>query len=190
MKKIIILIGKTFFKQYIWSWNLSQQNKYRKLRANRWIWAKMAAMEMEKGKLKRTRKPRGPYFSYLSSPTKLIPQRTLYSQNQSNRKRFLHDRDKVGASVLARKWTPSRINENILFTKSAITSECHNIFGWNKKHYFNEWLGQTMSLSILIFWESLWPKFYPKWSKLVQNALFPLFSEWFLVFLLKHSSKQ
>ena len=30
MKKIIILIGKTFFKQYIWSWNLSQQNKYRK----------------------------------------------------------------------------------------------------------------------------------------------------------------
>ena len=28
MKKIIILIGKIFFKQYIWPWNLSQQNKY------------------------------------------------------------------------------------------------------------------------------------------------------------------
>ena len=38
-------------------------------------------------------------------------------------------------------WT----NQNVLFTKSAITSECHNIFGWNKKHYFNEWLGQAMS---------------------------------------------
>ena len=94
-------------------------------------------------------------------------------------------------SVLARKWLSSWINENILFTKSAITSECHNIFGWNKKYYFNEWVGQTMSLSILIFWESLWPKFYPilpqNWA---QNALFPLFSELFLVFLLKHSSKQ
>ena len=54
----------------------------------------MAAMEMEKGKLKRTRKPRGPYFSYLSSPTKLIPQRTLYRQNQ-NHKRLLYDSDKV-----------------------------------------------------------------------------------------------
>ena len=27
-------------------------------------------------------------------------------------------------------------NENILFTKSAITSECHNIFWWNKKQLF------------------------------------------------------
>ena len=94
-------------------------------------------------------------------------------------------------SVLARKWLSSWINENILFTKSAITSECHNIFGWNKKYYFNEWVGQTMSLSILIFWESLWPKFYPifpqNWA---QNAFFPLFSELFLVFFLKHSSKQ
>ena len=58
----------------------------------------MAAMEMEKGKLKRTRKPRGSYFSYLSSPTKLIPQRTLYRQNQ-NHKRLLYDSDKVGNAI-------------------------------------------------------------------------------------------
>ena len=62
-----------------------------------------------------------------------------------------------------RKWPLFWTNENVLFTKSAITSECHNIFGWNKKH-FNEWLGQTMSLSNLIFWQSLWPNFNPKWS--------------------------
>ena len=71
-----------------------------------------------------------------------------------------------------------------------ITFECHNILGWNKKHYFNEWLGQTMSRSILIFWQSLWPNFYPKWSKFAQNwtqnNLFPLFWLFFLVFLLKH----
>ena len=73
-------------------------------------------------------------------------------------------------TVSARKWPPSWTNKNILFTKSGITSECHNIFGWNKKHYFNEWLAQTMSLSSLIFWQWLWPKFYLKCSKLVQKS--------------------
>ena len=38
---------------------------------------------MERGELKRKKKPRRPYFSYLSSPKKLIPQRTLYRQNQN-----------------------------------------------------------------------------------------------------------
>ena len=56
-------------------------------------------------------------------------------------------------------------NENILFTKSAITSECHNIFWWNKKQLFElmTYSNNAMSLSwILIFWQSLWPNFYPK----------------------------
>ena len=88
----------------------------------------------------------------------------------------------------SRKWPSSWTNENILFTKSAITSECHNIFGWNRKH-FNGCLGQTMPLSILIFWQSLWPQFYPKCSNLAQNALFPYFSELFLVLLLKYPWK-
>ena len=95
----------------------------------------------------------------------------------------------VVTSVSARKWSPSWTNENILFTKSEITSECHDIFWWNKKYYFNEWLGQTISLSILIFWQWLWPNFYPKWSKFAQNwsknVLFPHFSELSLVLFAK-----
>ena len=43
----------------------------------------MTGMKMERGELKRKKKPRRPYFSYLSSPKKLIPQRTLYRQNQN-----------------------------------------------------------------------------------------------------------
>ena len=58
-------------------------------------------------------------------------------------------------------------NENIRFTKSAVTSECHNIFWWNKKQLFElmTYSNNAMSLSwILIFWQSLWPNFYPKWK--------------------------
>ena len=55
----------------------------------------MAAMEMERGELKRKRKTRGSHFSYLSNSTKLIPQRSLYRQNQNNHKRHLYDSDKA-----------------------------------------------------------------------------------------------
>ena len=58
-------------------------------------------------------------------------------------------------------------NENIFFTKSAITSECHNTFWWNKKQLFElmTYSNNAMSLSwILIFWQSLWPNFYPKYK--------------------------
>ena len=54
---------------------------------------------MERGELKRKRKTRGSYFSYLSSPTKLIPQRSLYRQNQNNYKRLLYDSDRVGDAI-------------------------------------------------------------------------------------------
>ena len=59
----------------------------------------MTGMKMERGELKRKKKPRRPYFSYLSSPKKLIPQRTLYRQNQNNHERVLYDSDKVGNAI-------------------------------------------------------------------------------------------
>ena len=54
---------------------------------------------MERDELKRKRKTRGSYFSYLSSPTKLIPERTLFRQSQNNHKRLLYDADKVGDAI-------------------------------------------------------------------------------------------
>ena len=73
-------------------------------------------------------------------------------------------------------------NENVLFTKSAITSECHNTFWWNKKTaiWINDLLKQCnvtfLNFNILtITVTKLLPKMKngQNWSKIRPEAKMP-----------------
>ena len=73
-------------------------------------------------------------------------------------------------------------NENVLFTKSAITSECHNTFWWNKKTaiWINDLLKQCnvtfLNFNILtITVTQLLPKMKngQNWSKIGPEAKMP-----------------
>ena len=76
---------------------------------------------------------------------------------------------------LWREWPLFCTNEIILFTKSTTTSECHNIFGWLKKHYLTKCLRRTKPLSISRFLQLILPKMVCIGLKMAQKCPFSTF---------------